>query len=376
MDIKVNFDHYALCASDIPDQQKDMTRCDVSTDRGSFCMWATIQPDCEFELKFDEWAVENDPSLSGLFEDDQAMQEIYQFVESALAIRLKNDELSKLLDDEMPDDTDIINDDRLQILLQHFDDITGQFMRHYFGYDWEQSDEANEYYQLEACNIRCDFDNQVRQMNMDYQDRSLSFDCDFKDDVEGHTFVVSVDVTLTVGSHEETTNFEVNCQFADGKNYDGDTYRVTCHNQSGGDYSNSGLAAWIEGYDLESYEVALCEAIEDCAQSQADLQRQTVEEYLEEKTGKEWTLKDHSVFGCFYPTDVAHRLYECGESRLYVCEDTDKVRPENIVLGFKEFESRVAFIDWLDSLDDSWRSRHADFGMAKLAFDVVCGDVE
>lgn len=100
---------------------------------------------------------------------------------------------------------------------------------------------------------------------------TLTYDCRSSDDIDGHTFVVTVKLSLTVGENEETASFDVNCQFDSD-----DGYFVDC-SKSGGDYYGSGLAGWMKNHDLDMVSGILCSDINLCAQAQSNLKRQAIE---------------------------------------------------------------------------------------------------
>ena len=183
---------------------------------------------------------------------------------------------------------------------------------------------------------------------------------EFNEEVEG-TYVVSVNV--------KDTNFDVNCQTGTDHNYK-NTNKLSCINESGGDYHDSGLAEFIESEELEHLEEDIKSAIEACAQ--VHHKSETVGEYLNRKTGLELSFIK-GLAGACYAQDCSLNRYdaESGEVAI-VDEDSSLNVADEIVLNYRVFDDEQSYTAWFDEATESHQGNWSgDCGLAYMLHEAL-----
>lgn len=164
------------------------------------------------------------------------------------------------------------------------------------------------------------------------------FEFEFVEDCE-RTYVVGVSVGNKI--------FYVNCQHGITHSYSLSKY-VSCSNESGSDYTDSGLAAFVEK-NCEWLSDEIQSLIDECAQPHS---KKTTEEYLESLT--DIILKknsDDGVFGACFANNCSFSRYdEIGGERIVItADDIDEDIPEKIIgKDYITFENKNEYIEWYD----------------------------
>lgn len=188
---------------------------------------------------------------------------------------------------------------------------------------------------------------------MDIDDFSIEFD----DEVE-ETFVVRVE------NHTTISTFLVNCQFSEDHNYTLTT-KLSCHNESGGDFYDSGLEQFLDrtGYNDDSFKEKLAARIEACAQLHVG--DTSVKGYLENKTDLTLTYKKCLANAC-YANNCSLSKYVADSGEIVIsAEDDNEKHPELIVEKYRVFANAEEYKKWFDDATEGWQGNWAqDCGLA------------
>lgn len=163
------------------------------------------------------------------------------------------------------------------------------------------------------------------------------FEISFFDEVE-ETYIVNV-------THKNAY-FSVNCQHYLNHNYVL-TNRLSCHNESGGDFSNSGLNKYAENRLSDDDIEKLQSKIEACAE--AEITIKTAKDYLENETDLVLTFVK-TLAGANYANNQCIDKYEA-ETGEIVLADTDESqnKPSKIVKSYRVFDTEEEYEQWFDN---------------------------
>jgi hypothetical protein len=186
----------------------------------------------------------------------------------------------------------------------------------------------------------------------------------FYEDIEG-SYVVNIDIDGSL--------FQVNCQTTLDHNYK-ETADLSCCNESGGDYYDSGLNAFInENYPDEADDIH--------SLLQADIKR-CAEAMLGDNTAEDYFLKNEDItvklkkplFGAYYAHNCSiYRYDEVDGDRIIVsCEDSDEPKIDNSIVKYKIFESFDEYKDWHNKQtygdENQKHLHHGDCSLALRAY--------
>lgn len=192
-------------------------------------------------------------------------------------------------------------------------------------------------------------------------DSELSLE--LNDVIEG-TYVVSVTV--------DDTTFNVNCQSYENHSYK-ETYSLSCHNYSGGDFNDSGLAEFLN--DMGITEDSDCwldlqKRIVQCAESFRP--ENTVLRVLREKVQDDTIDLVKCLFGAYGPTDISHNKYASDNGKIIVTsEDSSEVLAEKVLLGYIVFQNVDEYEDWFDEINPE--GRRGDCSVSYRAWESITG---
>ena len=190
-----------------------------------------------------------------------------------------------------------------------------------------------------------------------------SLEISFSEEVE-RTYVMRVEI--------DNSTFEVNCQTGMNDSYK-ETVSLTCRNDSGGDYYDSGLDSFIdENYKDNADQIhdLLRAEIESCANCFTP--ENTVEAHLLVVEDIE-VIRDSKdgIFGACHAYNCSMSRYNeiDGERVVIVAEDSDEPLVENSIEKYRVFDSVAEYSDWTsEQHEGNEEQNHLFFGDCSLAF--------
>lgn len=164
------------------------------------------------------------------------------------------------------------------------------------------------------------------------------FKLEFNTEVEG-TYVINV-------LHREE-HFEVNCQTVIDYNYR-ESSALTCINESGGDFYDSGLNEYVEKR-LSDEDIKILQLeIEECAEKNITIK--TVEDYIQYKTDLNLTESAGSLVGACYANNCYLKKYTADTGEIVIVDMNDNENiPEKIVDAVRIFDSKKDYEEWFDN---------------------------
>jgi len=194
----------------------------------------------------------------------------------------------------------------------------------------------------------------------------------FEENVEG-TYVVEVNLF--------NRDFLVNCQTGHDHSYN-ETYSLTCINESGGNFYDSGLSSYLEDIssddDCEIMKDIVMELIEACANK--ELPENTAKRYFEDKEDIELgEMLDN--FGTLYPSNTSVCVKQIKNNEDYYCilyfDAGDEPKIENAILCYKIFNTKNEWNEFRNNVfngEINGSNRHVhygDFTASKRAYDSI-----
>lgn len=179
------------------------------------------------------------------------------------------------------------------------------------------------------------------------------FEISFYEEVEG-TYVVGVSV-----EHE---SFLVNCQQATNHNYVL-TNELSCHNESGGDFTDSGLQKYLDDNDLSHLEDELADLIVKEAESHFSAMSKL--EYLENETGLSLS-EANTLADANYSNNCYLEKYIAETGEIVIADiDDNKIVADEVVLNHRVFDSKAEYSKWFDeSTEDHTENWSGDCSLA------------